>query len=116
MIGIPGYRPLDLLCPVAGTALTYGTLCPQLDAEEADPVTQVPAVQVPVYLAEGRRDLNAPPAPAERYLDKPTARGKHLEWFEHSRAQPQHEEQDKFNTFTTGTVLAGTSPERNDSR
>lgn len=79
-------------------------------------MTQVPAVQVPVYLAESRWDLNAPPALAERYLDKLTACVKHLEWFDHSGHNPQYEEQDKFNTFMTDTVLAGTSPQRNHSQ
>ena len=63
---------------VADTALTYGTLYPQLEADGVDLEAQVPAVRVPVYFAEGRRDLNAPPALAKRYLAKLTAPARHL--------------------------------------
>jgi len=104
--GIPEYRPLDFLYTVAGTALTYGMVYPQLEAEGIDLEAQVPAVGVPVYLAEGRWDVNAPPALAERYLEKLTAPAKHLEWFERSGHNPCYEESAHFNTFMTGTVLA----------
>jgi hypothetical protein len=33
MGGIPEYRPIDILYAVAGTALTYGVVYPQLEAE-----------------------------------------------------------------------------------
>jgi hypothetical protein len=59
-----------------------------------------------VYLAEGRFDLNAAPALAERYLEKLAAPGKHLEWFVRSGHNPCYEEPGRFNTFMTGTVLA----------
>ena len=103
--GIPEYRPLDMLRMLAGTALTYGRVYPQLEAEGIDLQAQVPSVEVPVYLAEGRFDLNAAPALAERYLEKLAAPAKHLEWFEHSGHNPCHEEPGLFNTFMTGTVL-----------
>jgi pimeloyl-ACP methyl ester carboxylesterase len=106
MAGIPEYRPLDHLYTLAGTALTYGTIYPQLEAEGDDLVKQVPELQVPVYLAEGRWDINAPPALAERYLGKVTAPAKHLQWFEHSGYNPCYEEPERFNAFMTGTVLA----------
>jgi pimeloyl-ACP methyl ester carboxylesterase len=109
MIGSPEYRPVDLLYAIAGTALTYGTVYPQLEAEGVDLASQVPAVEVPVYMAEGRWDINAPPALAERYLEKLTAPVKHLEWFEHSGHNPCYEEPDRFNAFLTETVLAHTS-------
>jgi hypothetical protein len=54
MVGIPEYRPIDLLYTIAGTALTYGTLYPQLEAEGVDLREQVPVLEVPVYFAEGR--------------------------------------------------------------
>jgi pimeloyl-ACP methyl ester carboxylesterase len=60
-------------------------------------------------MAEGRWDINAPPALAERYLEKLTAPVKHLEWFEHSGHNPCYEEPDRFNAFLTETVLAHTS-------
>jgi pimeloyl-ACP methyl ester carboxylesterase len=106
MAGIPEYRPLDHLYTLAGTALTYGTVYPQLEAEGVDLVKQVPELQVPVYLAEGRWDINAPPALAEHYLGTLTAPAKHLQWFEHSGHNPCYEEPEHFNTFMTGTVLA----------
>ena len=61
---------------------------------------------MPVYIAEGRWDLNAAPALAERYLEKLAAPAKHLEWFEHSGHNPCYEEPDRFNAFMTGTILA----------
>jgi pimeloyl-ACP methyl ester carboxylesterase len=104
-IGIPEYRPLDFLYMLAGTAITYGTIYPQLEAEGVD-LEAVPTVHVPVYLVEGRWDLNAPPALAEHYLQKLNAPAKHLEWFQRSGHNPCYEEPGRFNAFMTDTVLA----------
>jgi pimeloyl-ACP methyl ester carboxylesterase len=108
--GLPGRWPLTpARAPSTGRPArpqSRPTIYPQLEAEGVDLETQVPAVYVPVYLAEGRWDLNAPPALAERYLQNLTAPGKHLEWFEHSGHNPCYEESARFNVFMTGVVLA----------
>jgi pimeloyl-ACP methyl ester carboxylesterase len=105
-LGIPEYRPLDLLYMLAGTALTYGRVYPQLEAEGIDLEAQVPAVDVPVYFAEGRWDINAAAALADRYLENLTAPAKRLQWFDYSGHNPCYEEPDRFNAFMIQTVLA----------
>jgi pimeloyl-ACP methyl ester carboxylesterase len=106
MVNTPEYRPVDKLFAVAGVALTFGVVYPQLD--RVDLATQVPELAVPVYLVEGRYDTNAMPVLAQRYLQEVRAPHKELVWFEHSGHNPCFEEADRFNHFMVDTVLEET--------
>jgi pimeloyl-ACP methyl ester carboxylesterase len=106
MVNTPEYRPLDKLFAIAGVALTFGVVYPQL--ETVDLTTQAAELAVPVYLVEGRYDTNAMPILAERYLQGLRAPHKRLVWFERSGHNPCFEEADRFNHFMVDTVLEET--------
>ena len=58
---------------------------------------QLPRLEVPVFLFQGRHDYAAPATLAERYYQGLLApRGKHLIWFEESAHMPHYEEPGKF--------------------
>lgn len=106
MVNTPEYRPVDKLFAIAGVALTFGVVYPQL--EQVDLAIQAAELAVPVYLVEGRYDTNALPVLAERYLEVLRAPHKQLIWFERSGHNPCFEEPERFNAFMVDTVLAET--------
>ncbi len=55
-----------------------------------------PRLDVPIVIAQGRRDQVAPGEAARRFHDSLTAPGKQLVWFERSAHTPHLEEPDKF--------------------
>ena len=61
-----------------------------------DLVRTLPRIDVPVVMAQGRRDQVAPGEAAERYASSLRAPGKELVWFENSAHTPHLEEPDQF--------------------
>jgi pimeloyl-ACP methyl ester carboxylesterase len=66
--------------------------------------TQVPRVDVPVFLFEGRHDWEVPSILAATYFDELDAPSKQLVWFEQSAHLPNAEETDRYNEHLRRTV------------
>jgi pimeloyl-ACP methyl ester carboxylesterase len=79
---------------VRGIPQTQGVLLSDLAA--LDLFATVPALDVPVVIAQGRLDQVAPARAAMRYADALRAADKQFVWFEHSAHTPQLEEPDEF--------------------
>jgi pimeloyl-ACP methyl ester carboxylesterase len=73
-----------------------------------DLVQQAPELKVPVYFLEGRHDMEAPSALAERYHAALRAPSKTLIWFERSAHFVNTEEADAFNRFFVERLLPET--------
>jgi pimeloyl-ACP methyl ester carboxylesterase len=56
----------------------------------------MPALDVPIVIAQGRLDQVAPPEAAQRFYDSLIAPSKELVWFENSAHTPQYDEPAKF--------------------
>ncbi len=101
------YGLADSVAAYLGAAVTFAVVYDKLD--DVDLESQAPRLEVPLYLAEGRYDLNAMTPLAERYFSMVEAPYKQLVWFEHSGHNPEHEEPAAFVDFMVNTVLAQTS-------
>ncbi len=110
MTETPEYGIADKVAIFFGGALAFARVYDQLD--NVDLETQSTRLEVPVFFAEGRYDLNAMTVLAERYFNVLNAPKKKLVWFEHSGHNPEHEEAAAFNDFMVNTVLAQTRPLR----
>lgn len=89
-------------------AMTFSTplLWPEL--RDADLFSEIRALQVPVYLAQGRHDRVADSNVAKRWFDQLQAPRKSFQWFEHSAHAPAFEEPEAFARWMTDLVLAET--------
>jgi proline iminopeptidase len=88
------YSAGDVLRTVRGVTATQAALLPELAG--MDMIRDLPRIDVPVVMAQGRLDRVAPGEAAQQYFDSLTAPSKQLAWFEHSAHTPQLEEPDKF--------------------
>ena len=61
-----------------------------------DLVRTMPRLDVPIVLAQGRRDQVAPGEAAQRFHDSLTAPSKQLVWFDRSAHTPHLEEPEKL--------------------
>ncbi len=82
---------------------TFRHVYPQL--EDVDFEQQIPRVEVPVYFALGRWDVNAVSSIAARYFERLEAPYKELVWFEQSGHLPHYEEPKRFVQFMVERVL-----------
>lgn len=110
MTETPEYGIADKVAAIFGGVVTFARVYDQLD--NVDLETQSSKLEVPVFFAEGRYDLNAMTVLAERYFNVLDAPRKQLVWFEHSGHNPEHEEAAAFNDFMVNTVLAHTRTAR----
>jgi pimeloyl-ACP methyl ester carboxylesterase len=85
-------------------------LWPQI--RSIDLLAQAPELRVPVYFLEGRHDMEAPAALAERYHLALVAPRKALVWFERSAHFVNTEEPEAFNRFFVERLLAEVPPRR----
>jgi pimeloyl-ACP methyl ester carboxylesterase len=90
----PDYSPADVIRTVRGITAAQAALLPEL--ETTDLVHAMPRLDVPIVIAQGRRDQVAPGEAAQRFHDSLTAPSKQLVWFERSAHTPHLEEPDKF--------------------
>lgn len=107
-LAAPEYGLVDKVNYVRGLLRTMEAIWPQL--WEVDLRQQAANLETPVYLLEGRHDVNAPPELAESYLQTLQAPHKELIWFEHSGHSPWVEESEKVVDVLVSTVLAQTAP------
>lgn len=78
----PEYGAMDRLHWVWSLKRGWETVYWQLAQERLDFEREIPALDVPVYLLLGRRDLVVPPVLAERWLSRLEAPRKEIVWFE----------------------------------
>jgi pimeloyl-ACP methyl ester carboxylesterase len=90
----PDYSPAAALRTIRGITSSQAALLPLLAS--TDLVTTLPALEVPIILAQGRLDQVAPGAATQKFHDTLTAPSKQLIWFEHSAHTPQYDEPAKF--------------------
>jgi pimeloyl-ACP methyl ester carboxylesterase len=88
------YSSADVVRTVRGVTATQAALLPEL--ADMDLVRDLPRLDVPVVMAQGRLDRVAPGEAAQQYFDSLTAPSKQLVWFENSAHTPQLEEPQKF--------------------
>jgi proline iminopeptidase len=88
------YTAGDVLRTVRGVTATQAALLPELAC--MDLVRDLPRIDVPVVMVQGRLDRVAPGEAAQQYFDSLTAPSKQLVWFENSAHTPQLEEPEKF--------------------
>lgn len=81
-------------------AFTRGTLfclsSMEDELSQIDLIRDVPRLEVPVLICQGRHDWNTPATLAERFYEHLEAPSKKLVWFEASAHCPNLEENDKF--------------------
>lgn len=80
-------------------------------AQGIDLREEVTRLEVPVYLVQGRHELDARTALVPEWLDGLEAPGKSLTWFENAGHATAFEEFRRFHRLMTETVLAETYPD-----
>jgi pimeloyl-ACP methyl ester carboxylesterase len=90
----PDYSPADVVRTFRGITPSRRALLPELAA--IDLVRTLPRLDVPVVMAQGRKDRVAPGEAAERYASMLDAPSMHFEWFDDSAHAPHFEEPDQF--------------------
>jgi pimeloyl-ACP methyl ester carboxylesterase len=93
----PDYSLGDVVRTLRGVTATQKALLSELAV--MDLVDSLPAIDVPVVMAQGRLDRVAPGEAAERYFDKLNAPSKQLVWFEQSAHTPQLDEPELFRSL-----------------
>ena len=94
LVRSPDYSLADVIRTVRGITAAQAALLPELAT--TDLVHAMPRLDVPIVIAQGRRDQVAPGEAAQRFHDSLTAPSKQLVWFERSAHTPHLEEPDKF--------------------
>jgi len=100
------YSLLDKLHIVPGVMDTFALLYPQVQG--VDFRTQVPRLEVPVYLVQGRYEAPGRAEPAMEWLDALDAPAKELFVLETSGHRPLWEQPEAFHDVLTETVLPQT--------
>jgi pimeloyl-ACP methyl ester carboxylesterase len=90
----PDYSVADGIRTLRGMTATQATLVPRL--ANTNLVQEVPRLEVPIVMVQGRLDQVSPGEAAERFYDSVAAPRKELVWFERSAHTPHFEEPDKF--------------------
>ena len=94
LVRSPDYSVADIIRTVRGITAARAALLPELAT--TDLVRTMPRLDVPIVMAQGRRDQVAPGEAAQRFYDSLTAPGKQLVWFDSSAHTPHLEEPGKF--------------------
>jgi pimeloyl-ACP methyl ester carboxylesterase len=94
LVRSPDYSVTDVIRTLYGLGASQAALLPQLAT--TDLVRTIPRLDVPLVMAQGRRDQVAPGEAAQRFHDSVTAPSKRLVWFERSAHTPHLEEPAKF--------------------
>ena len=105
-LGVPEYTLMDQIRALTGLADTYAVLYPQLD--DVDLRSDVPALEVPVYIAMGRYEARGRVEPAREWFDLLAAPEKEMVTFEVSGHRAFVEEPEAFHSLMTNVVLAET--------
>lgn len=100
------YSTLDTWNEIRGFADMGGLIYPQLQG--LDFRTDVPRLDVPVYIVQGRHELTARSTLADEWIDGLRAPLKRVYRFDDSGHNPDAEEPARFNDLLIDTVLAET--------
>jgi pimeloyl-ACP methyl ester carboxylesterase len=96
----PDYSAADIIRTLRGITATQTALLPQLASTNL--VESMTRLDVPIVIAQGRRDQVAPAEPAQRFYESLSAPVKQLVWFENSAHTPQYDEPAKFRDLLLG--------------
>jgi pimeloyl-ACP methyl ester carboxylesterase len=107
MLKQPEYGWLDRVYYLLGLMNTFNAVYPQL--QEMDFRQDVTAFELPVYLVQGRHDMNNPSPIPEEYFSLISAPHKQLIFFEDSGHGMIWEEADKFHALMTDLVQTATA-------
>jgi pimeloyl-ACP methyl ester carboxylesterase len=99
LVRSPDYAAGDAIRTLRGIGATQATLVPQL--ADTDLVHDLPRLDVPIVIVQGRLDQVAPGDVAERFHERLVAPTKQLVWFERSAHTPHFEEPEKFRDVLT---------------
>jgi pimeloyl-ACP methyl ester carboxylesterase len=102
----PEYGLYDKVNYVLGVLNTFNHVYQQL--YDFDLRKQAVKLEVPVYILQGRHDINAPAVLVEEYFEKLQAPKKELIWFEHSGHSPWINERERFVDTLVNVVLKNT--------
>ena len=97
------YSLLDTVNLARGLLDSFALLYPQL--QDLDFRTDVPTLEVPVYLAEGRYEARGRSQPAREWFDLLQAPSKQWIQFDTSGHRPLFEQPEQFAELMSGTVL-----------
>ena len=110
LFSTPDYSVKEAIRALGGLSAVQDALLPEV--QDLDLFHQVPAVDVPIFLIQGRHDKVAPGLLTRRYFDRlDVPKGKKLVWFESSAHMPHYEESERFAAF-----LNETGPGRNGQK
>ncbi|KAA0018919.1 alpha/beta fold hydrolase [Antrihabitans cavernicola] len=104
------YTLPDLVRTVRGITATQVALLVEL--ADTDLVHDLPRIDVPVVMVQGRHDQVAPAVPAQRYFDVLTAPSKRLVWFENSAHTPHVDEPAAFRALLMDVLAASINDPR----
>ncbi|GIV63439.1 MAG: alpha/beta hydrolase [Chloroflexota bacterium] len=108
MLKQPEYGWLDRIYYLLGLMNTFNRVYPQL--QEMDFRLDATRLEVPVYLIQGRHDMNNPSPLPEEYFEVLQAPAKQMFHFEESGHGMIWQEADLFHDLMVNTVLAETYP------
>jgi pimeloyl-ACP methyl ester carboxylesterase len=103
----PDYSTVDLVRTVRGITASQAALLPEL--ADTDLVRDLPRLDVPVIIVQGRHDQVTPGAAAQLFFDGLSAPRKQLVWFEDSAHTPHLDEPVKFRELVLD-IRAGRLP------
>ena len=107
------YSLVDKVNHLRSLADYFAVMYPQL--QEIDLRRDAKRLQLPVYLVQGRHELEARSALVPAWLEELRAPRKRLYWFEHAGHSTAFEEFKRFGRIMTGTVLPETYPASSQS-
>lgn len=93
--GVPEYSLFDLPRIIRGFRFSLGAMWDEVSALNL--LELAPALAMPVFLFQGRRDRWVPPETSRAYFDVLTAPSKEFVWFEESAHEPFVDEPERFN-------------------
>jgi len=94
LVRSPDYSLGDVVRTLRGIAATQGALLAEINELYLD--DSLPRLDVPIVMVQGRLDMVAPGAAAERYFNALESPSKELVWFEDSAHTPQLDEPQQF--------------------
>jgi pimeloyl-ACP methyl ester carboxylesterase len=99
----PEYTWLDFIKFGSGSLFSLKEVWPEV--MKLDLVKQVPQVEVPIFILQGRYDYNTPSILVEQYFNNLKAPIKELIWFEDSGHHPMYEEPEKYDEYLIEKIL-----------
>jgi pimeloyl-ACP methyl ester carboxylesterase len=106
------YTLIEKLRLMGGFLDAFSVLYPQLADEDIDFRTDVPTLEVPVYLVQGAHEARGRAGLAREWFEQLDAPSKRFIEFERSGHKPSFEEPDRFAEVMTRLVLGGANAQQ----